>query len=236
MEKIDAWIKILVVMVLMTAMSIVFGFLIFDPFVGLILLGIILTLMVLTVEPATGKAMAQVTIPIVIILFVFQIFLNPTFEFDLWMLFIIGAVLYMMFAMFTGGAGILEGGFIDAKISLKLFPIYGLAIFISVLADPSRRTTVYIMVVTVIGMMILYMAFLRDYDKWPEYEYGKMYNIVAIEDIRPKGKVKSGAEIWWARTEGPPIAAGERVRVVGVSGMTMIVVKEDSFKTTHTEQ
>ncbi|MHA1883117.1 MAG: NfeD family protein [Candidatus Thorarchaeota archaeon] len=231
----DAWIKIFVVMILMTAMSLVMGFLIHDPFVGLIFLGVLLTLMVLTLEPATGKAMAQITIPLVIILFVFQIFLNPSFEFDLWMLFIIGAVLYMMFAMFTGGAGVLEGGFMDAKIALKLFPIYGIAIFISVFADPSRRTTVYIMVATVIGMMVLYMAFLRDYDKWPEYEYGKMYNIVAIEDIRPKGKVKSGAEIWWARTDGPPIAAGENVRVIGVSGMTMIVVKEDSFKTDHSD-
>ena len=113
----DAWIKIFVVMILLTAMSMVIGFLVFDPFVGLIMLGVILTLMVLTVEPATGKAMAQVTIPLVIILFVFQVFMNPSFEFDLWMLFLVGAVLYMMFSMFTGG-GIVEGGFIDAKISL----------------------------------------------------------------------------------------------------------------------
>jgi len=211
----------------MTAMSMVIGFLVFDPFVGLIMLGVILTLMVLTVEPATGKAMAQVTIPLVIVLFVFQVFMNPSFEFDLWMLFLVGAVLYMMFSMFTGG-GIVEGGFIDAKISLKLFPIYGFAIFLSIFADPSRRLTVYIMVFTVFGMMLLYMVFLRDYDKWESYEYGKMHNVVAIEDIRPKGKVKMGAEIWWAKTTGPPIAAGETVRVIGISGMTAIVAKQDS--------
>ncbi|MHA2241423.1 MAG: hypothetical protein ACXACE_07425 [Candidatus Thorarchaeota archaeon] len=86
MDIIDAWIKILVVMLMMSALSMVVGFLVFDPFVGLILLGVILTLMVLTLEPATGKAMAQVTIPIIVILFVFQIILNQAFVFQPWML------------------------------------------------------------------------------------------------------------------------------------------------------
>jgi hypothetical protein len=73
-------------MLMMSALSMVVGFLVFDPFVGLILLGVILTLMVLTLEPATGKAMAQVTIPIIVILFVFQIILNQAFVFQPWML------------------------------------------------------------------------------------------------------------------------------------------------------
>ncbi|MHA2084667.1 MAG: NfeD family protein [Candidatus Thorarchaeota archaeon] len=233
MDIIDAWIKILVVMLMMSALSMVVGFLVFDPFVGLILLGVILTLMVLTLEPATGKAMAQVTIPIIVILFVFQIILNQAFIFQPWMLVVVGAVLYMMFAMFTGGAGILEGGFIDAKVSLKLFPIYGVAIFLSVLADPTYRTTVYIMVGTVLGLMSLYFAFLRDYDKWPEYEYGKMRDIIALTDINPKGKVKAGSEIWWAKTTGPPIAKGERVSVTGLTGITLIVGKVDAGSLTN---
>jgi hypothetical protein len=85
-DKIDAWIKIFIVLVMLSALSLVLGYMIHDPFVGLILLAVILTLLVVTVEPATGKAMAQVTIPIVIILFVFQIVLNPTFVFEIWML------------------------------------------------------------------------------------------------------------------------------------------------------
>lgn len=223
----DAWIKILVVMMLMSAMSLVLGILVFNPFYGLILVGILLTLMVLTVEPATGKAMAQVTIPLVIILFVFEIvFVGASFVFDPLMIFVVGAILYMLFAMFTGGGGMMEGGFIDAKMSLKLFPIYGVAIFIAWFIDPTGHMPVYIMVGTIFSMMGLYMAFLRDYDKWPHYEYGKMRNIIALTDINPKGKVKSGAEIWWAKTTGPPISAGERVRVLGLTGMTMIVAKE----------
>lgn len=223
----DAWIKILVVMILMSALSMVLGVFFFDPFYGLILIGVIITLMVLTVEPATGKAMAQVTVPIVIILFVFQVFLfGSSLEFNPLMIFIIGAVLYMMFAMFTGGGGLVEGGFIDAGVSLKLFPIYGVAIVIAWVLDQTGHLPVYIMVGTVFGLMLLYMAFLRDYEKWPQYQYSKMRDIIALTDINPKGKVKTGAEIWWAKTTGPPIMAGERVNVLGLSGMTMVVMKE----------
>lgn len=230
----DAWIKILVVMVLVSALSMVLGILIFNPFYGLILIGIILTLLVLTVDPATGKAMAQVTIPIVIILFVFEIILFGTeLIFDPLMIFVIGAVLYLLFAMFTGGGGIMEGGFIDAKMSLKLFPFYGAAILIAWFIDPTGHIPVYIMVGTVLCLMVLYMAFLRNYDEWPEYQYSKMRNLVALTDINPKGKVKTGAEIWWAKTTGPPIMAGERVAVLGLSGMTMVVVKEDAISSSY---
>jgi len=133
----------------------------------------------------------------------------------------------MMFTMFTGGSSFVEGGFIDAKVSLKLFPIYGVAIFLSILIDPTRQLTVYIMAGTVMGMMALYFVFLRDYDQWPAYSQFKYSDIHAISDINPKGKVKTGAEIWWARTTGPPIKSGEKVVIISISGMTMIVAKPD---------
>ncbi|MFW9809962.1 MAG: hypothetical protein ACFFE6_11360, partial [Candidatus Thorarchaeota archaeon] len=100
----DAWIKILVVMIMFSAISMVMTYVLIDPFIGLILLGVLLTLLVLTLEPATGKAMAQVTVPLVIILFVMQVFFNPLFIFNDWMLLIIGLVLYLMFTIFTGGS------------------------------------------------------------------------------------------------------------------------------------
>lgn len=224
MDKIDAWIKIFVVLVMLSALSLVVGYIIHDPFVGLILLAVILTLLVVTVEPATGKAMAQVTIPIVIILFVFQIVLNPTFQFEIWMLVIVGAILYLMFTLFTGG-GALEGSLIDAKMSLKLFPIYALAILLASIADPSHRTTAVMMAVTIGGMMVLYMVFLRDYDEWPEVTYGPN-TVIAMTDLDPRGKVKTGGEVWWARATDPPIRAGENVLVRGVSGVTMIVSRD----------
>ncbi|RDE12384.1 MAG: hypothetical protein C4K47_08180 [Candidatus Thorarchaeota archaeon] len=223
----DAWIKIIVVLMMVSALSMIIGDLMFDPFVGLILLSVLLTLMVVTLDPATGKAMAQVTIPIVLILFLFQLFLNPSFQFELWMLVVVGGILYMLFTLFTGGGGTLEGGLIDAKLSLKLFPLYGLAILLSVIVDPTRRTAVYIMVGTVGALMSLYFVFLRNYDKWPEYTYGKTHDVVAITDINPRGKVRAGSEIWWARTSGPPIKQGESVVVKAITGLTMIVARDE---------
>ena len=226
----DAWIKIFVVMIMFSLLSMVMTYFLVDPLIGLILLGVILTLLVITLEPATGKAMAQVTVPLVVILFVMEIFLTSlqtVVVFDFWMLLVIGFILYMMFTMFTGGSSFVEGGFIDVKVSLKLFPFYGIAIFLSILIDPTRQLTVYIMAGTVMGMMGLYFVFLRDYDQWPAYSQFKYSDIHAISDINPKGKVKTGAEIWWAKTTGPPIKSGEKVVIVGISGMTMIVARSD---------
>ncbi|MHA1246684.1 MAG: NfeD family protein [Candidatus Thorarchaeota archaeon] len=222
----DAWVKLCVVLLMLSMLSWVVGYVMFDPFTGLIILAVILTLLVMTLEPATGKAMAQVVIPLIVILFVFQVYLNGQ-EFNVWMLFATAAILFLMLAMFTGGSGLMHGGFIDAKLSLKLFPIYGLAIVISALVDPTHRTTVYIMAGTVLGLMILYAAFLRNYDEWPEYQYHATRDLIALTDINPKGKVKAGAEIWWARTIGPPIRKGERVRLIALSGITMIVAREE---------
>jgi membrane-bound ClpP family serine protease len=138
-------------------------------------------------------------------------------------------MLFLMLAIFTGGGGFVDGGFIDAKVTCKLFPFYGVAILISVLIDPTRTITVYLMVGTVMGLMVLYGIFLRGYDKWPEYsKYGKMRDVIAISDINPIGKVKAGAAIWRARTDGPPISEGEKVSVLGITGLTMIVGREFS--------
>jgi membrane-bound ClpP family serine protease len=225
----DAWIKIFVVLLLMSLLSVIIGYVLFDPFVGLILVAIVLTLMVVAVEPASGKAMAQVTVPIVLILFAMQVFFTPGFTFDIVQLIIIAGMLFLMLAIFTGGGGFVDGGFIDAKVTCKLFPFYGVAILISVLIDPTRTITVYLMVGTVMGLMVLYGIFLRGYDKWPEYsKYGKMRDVIAISDINPIGKVKAGAAIWRARTDGPPISEGEKVSVLGITGLTMIVGREFS--------
>lgn len=224
----DAWIKIVVVMLMFTALSMVMPYLLINPFYGLMLLGVLLTLLVLTLEPATGKAMAQVTVPLVLILFVIQVWYQG-FAFDDWMLLVIFAVMYLMFTMFTGGSSFVEGGFIDAKVSLKLFPIYGAAIVLSLFIDETRRLTVYFMAGSIFCLMILYFAFLRNYDKWPTYSQFKYSDIHAVTDLNPKGKVKTGAEIWWARTDGPPIKAGEQVVIDHITGITMHVKRPDDI-------
>ena len=55
----DAWIKILVVMMMFSAIGMIMPIFLDNPFVGLILMGVLLTMLVLTLEPATGKAMAE---------------------------------------------------------------------------------------------------------------------------------------------------------------------------------
>jgi len=52
----DAWIKIFVVMIMFSALSMVMTYFLVSPLIGLILLGIVLTLLVITLEPATGKS------------------------------------------------------------------------------------------------------------------------------------------------------------------------------------
>ncbi|RLI47971.1 MAG: hypothetical protein DRO73_10600, partial [Candidatus Thorarchaeota archaeon] len=104
----DAWVKLCVVLLMLSMLSWVVGYVMFDPFTGLIILAVILTLLVMTLEPATGKAMAQVVIPLIVILFVFQVYLNGQ-EFNAWMLFATAAILFLMLAMFTGGGGLMHG-------------------------------------------------------------------------------------------------------------------------------
>ena len=225
----EAWIRIIVVLMLLSTLSIFVGYVLVQPFIGLILIAILLLLMVMTFEPATGKAMAQVIVPVIIILFVMQVFLQPEYQFDLLSLVILAGVLYFMFAIFTGGGGFVEGGFLDAGVTCKLFPLYAVAIILATLADPTYRLTIYIMSGTIFCLMGLYYVALRDYDKWPTYtDYGPERRIaIALTDIDPKGKVKTGAEIWWAKTTGSPIKEGEDVIIVGVTGLTMLVSKPD---------
>lgn len=82
------------------------------------------------------------------------------------------------------------------------------------------------MAVTIGGMMVLYMVFLRDYEEWPEVTYGPT-SVIALTDLDPRGKVKTGAEVWWAKATDPPIQAGERVMFRGISGVTMIVSRQE---------
>jgi membrane-bound ClpP family serine protease len=227
----EAWIKIIVVLMLLSTLSIFVGYVLVEPFIGLILIAILLMLLVMTFEPATGKAMSQVIVPVVIILFVMQVFFQPEYQFDLLSLVILAGVLYFMFAIFTGGGGFVQGGFLDAGVTCKLFPLYAVAIILATLADPTYKLTIYIMAGTIFSLMLLYFVALRDYDKWPTYsDYGpERRTAKALTDIDPKGKVKTGAEIWWAKTIGAPIKEGEEVIIIGVTGLTMLVSRLDEY-------
>jgi membrane-bound serine protease (ClpP class) len=44
----------------------------------------------------------------------------------------------------------------------------------------------------------------------------------AIESFREKGRIRLHSEIWWA-TSPVPVSEGEEVRVLDVSGLTLVV-------------
>jgi membrane-bound serine protease (ClpP class) len=52
--------------------------------------------------------------------------------------------------------------------------------------------------------------------------------VVARSDIAPTGKIFALGAWWTAETDQEPIKKGERVRIVGIDGLTVKVVKEDS--------
>ena len=52
--------------------------------------------------------------------------------------------------------------------------------------------------------------------------------VVARSDIAPTGKIFALGAWWTAETDQEPIKKGERVRIVGIDGLTVKVVKEDT--------
>jgi membrane-bound serine protease (ClpP class) len=50
---------------------------------------------------------------------------------------------------------------------------------------------------------------------------------IARDRLAPEGQITVQGEIWRARVQGPPVDPGEPVRVVGVAGLTLTVIKAD---------
>ena len=48
----------------------------------------------------------------------------------------------------------------------------------------------------------------------------------AVDELNPEGMVRVEGELWRARSRSGRIGRGERVRVVGVDGLTLIVERE----------
>ncbi len=48
---------------------------------------------------------------------------------------------------------------------------------------------------------------------------------VVVEDLHPEGKVEIDDEIWKATAKGPAVRKGEKVRITGHEGATLIVEK-----------
>ncbi|MHA1861741.1 MAG: NfeD family protein [Candidatus Ranarchaeia archaeon] len=215
--------KVIVVMGLMAILTFTFTFLLVEPFLALIMIGIISTMMVLAFDPATGKAMAQLVIPLTLIFFFVELLFLPALSFEWWQIVIVAGILYLMFFLFSGGGGHSVGGLSYSKVSIKFAPIYGAILIVATLADPRGYLSVLIMVGTVLALMGLYYLFLRAYDEWPSYRIYEPGYVVVVEDLAPRGKVKLGQEIWWAASLDGVITRGEKVVVESITGLTLKV-------------
>ena len=79
----------------------------------------------------------------------------------------------------------------------------------------------------VIKDIALYPFVWRAYDPESQALTNQMEGVrgIAIEDLHPAGYVEIGAERWQAEVTGdsPPIRRGQRVRVRGIRGLTLLV-------------
>jgi membrane-bound ClpP family serine protease len=236
---VDVVAKFIAMAGVMIVLTFVLTFLFVEPLLALVLLGVISTMMILAFDPATGKAMAQLVIPVTLVLFFFELMFLQFLSFQWWELVIVAGVLYLMFFLFAGGAGHDGGAFVYSKVSLKFAPLYGAILVLAILTDPTGRLSILIMVGSVLGLMGLYSAFLRSYDKWPAYRVLQPRYGLVLDSLSPKGKVKLGQEVWWAESISGNIPVGAKVEIESVDGLTLKVKnpekaskqKEDSEET-----
>jgi membrane-bound serine protease (ClpP class) len=90
-----------------------------------------------------------------------------------------------------------------------------------VLPDPWRVVLLAVALVVEVGEVWFWIRFLRRYRVTTGAEGMVGERGEAIEGCDPLGRVRVRGEIWRARAEGEPIAAGEPVRVTGVEGLTL---------------
>ncbi len=88
-------------------------------------------------------------------------------------------------------------------------------------------------VIAVVGFIILIAAkyrllypVLNDVPR--NYDVTDMIGETISHVTADDGRIRIGAEIWHARTEGDEIPAGTRVRVVSRNGMVLLVAREDT--------
>lgn len=87
--------------------------------------------------------------------------------------------------------------------------------------------------VVLVGWAVVSIVVIR---KNPQLGFENMVGAtgVTVGALSPKGTVRIGHELWAARADGEHIAAGIAVRVVGQSGLLLMVVKVDEQRNIET--
>lgn len=219
------FVKILLAFILISFLGvIVFQVFSISPLIGLIALVIVSVLIIALFEPATAKATAKVLLPLIILMFVYYLLVTPI-QLTIIDIFLIAIVLYFLFIVFAGAEGMAsKSALVKSKVAIKLLPAYGVVIVVALLSDPTGKLAAFTISGTILVLMAIYMIALKDYDNWPVYHYmvGKIG--VAETDLAPRGKIRIGAELWWAESaDGTEIKAGTKVVIIKVDGLTAYV-------------
>ena len=195
-----------------------------NPVIGLISLVIVSVLIIALFDPVTAKATAKVLLPLIIVMFLYYLLITPI-QLSIIDLILIAIVLYFLFIVFTGAEGMAsKTALVKSKVAIQLMPAYAVVIVIALLADPSGKLAAFTISGTILALMGIYIVALKNYDNWPTYHYmvGKIG--VVESDLKPRGKVKFGAEIWWAKSiDGTEIPKNTKVVVLRVEGLTLYV-------------
>jgi len=210
--------------------NIVFFIVAVEPLLGLIALTIVSIVMVALFDPVTAKSISLIIMPLVVIMFMFYIFTFPR-ALSIWDVILIGIVLYILFIIFAGAEGMMgKAALLQSKVALKLMPAYAAVVFTALFVDPTGKLAAITLSGTILMMMFLYIAFLKDYDKWPVYHEMIGKRAYVIEDLKPKGKIRIGGEVWWAvSATNDYIPKDTKVVVVRINGLTAYVMPEEEI-------
>ncbi len=190
----------------------------YDPIAGLIIIFLSVILITMVFEPATGKALLKIFIPVVFLLVILSAIVSSVGKLSYEMTIIITLIVFLFF---IGSAAAM--GSTEMKSALMLAPLIVIPTFFALLIDPSGRLAIIVASSIMFGFLTLILYLVRNlgepYDVTMPERFG-----VAIEDISPKGRVKIGGEIWWAHTEKWNIKKGDEVYVVEREGLELRVV------------
>ena len=211
--------------------SVVFFIVAVDPLLGLIALAIVSIIMIALFDPVTAKTTSLVIMPLVIITFIFYLITFPR-ALSIWDVLLIGIILYVMFIIFAGAEGMMgKAALLQSKVALKLMPAYAAVVFVALVVDPTGKLAAITLSGTILMMMFLYVAFLKDYDKWPIYHGLIGKKGIVIEELNPKGKIRIGNEVWWAISAmKTTVPIDTKVVIVRINGLTAYVVPENEMK------
>ena len=108
-------------------------------------------------------------------------------------------------------------------IVIMALPLLGLGLFY--LLPFQLALSIYLCLLFLSGLMYYGMFTVMGKKRKVRTGFDEMIGgeAVVLEDVSPEGKVQIDDELWTARAQGGPLLKGEKVRICGHEGLTLIV-------------